>query len=113
MPIYEYQCGSCDSTFEAIQKFSDAPLSACRKCGAEDVRKLLSAPAFRLKGGGWYETDFKSSNQRNVAKSDSDSGGSKSASSSGDGGSKSAASKSDSGGAKSSSGSSKPSSPSS
>ncbi len=59
MPIYEYQCDSCGATFEAIQKFSDAPLTECRACGAEGVRKLLSAPAFRLKGGGWYETDFK------------------------------------------------------
>lgn len=84
MPIYEYQCERCHGTFEAIQKFSDAPLTTCRLCGEEGVRKLLSAPAFRLKGGGWYETDFKSSNQRNVAKSDSD-GGSKSS----DGGSKS------------------------
>lgn len=78
MPIYEYHCESCDSNFEAIQKFSDAPLSECRKCGAGEVRKLLSAPAFRLKGGGWYETDFKSGNQRNVARSDSDSGAGKS-----------------------------------
>jgi putative FmdB family regulatory protein len=77
MPIYEYHCDSCDSNFEAIRKFSDAPLTECRKCGAAEVRKLLSAPAFRLKGGGWYETDFKSGNQRNVSRSDSDSGGSK------------------------------------
>jgi putative FmdB family regulatory protein len=114
MPIYEYQCDSCDSTFEAIQKFSDAPLTACRKCGAEGIRKLLSAPAFRLKGGGWYETDFKSSNQRNIANSDSGGGASKSGSSSGDGGAKAAPAKSDSGASKgSSSGSSSGSSTSS
>jgi putative FmdB family regulatory protein len=96
MPIYEYQCDSCGKTFEAIQKFSDDPLTGCRECGAEGVRKLLSAPAFRLKGGGWYETDFKKDGRRNVAKSDSDGGGSGSGS---DGGS----SKSDggSGGSKS------------
>ncbi len=83
MPIYEYQCNSCGATFDALQKVSDAPLSECRQCGAPDVRKLLSAPAFRLKGGGWYETDFKNGKQRNIAKSDGDSGSSSSASSSG------------------------------
>lgn len=71
MPIYEYQCDSCGANFDALQKLSDAPLNECRQCGAANVRKLLSAPAFRLKGGGWYETDFKSKNQRNIAKSDS------------------------------------------
>lgn len=76
MPIYEYQCDSCGTTFDAIQKFSDPPLSSCRSCGTEGVRKLISAPAFRLKGGGWYETDFKKGNQRNVIKSDSDGGSS-------------------------------------
>lgn len=75
MPIYEYQCDACKGTFETIRKFSDPPLSECRLCGAEGVRKLLSAPAFRLKGGGWYETDFKNANQRNLVKGDSESGG--------------------------------------
>lgn len=75
MPMYEYQCNACSGTFETIRKFSDPPLTECRLCGAEGVRKLLSAPAFRLKGGGWYETDFKSGNQRNVVKGDSDGGG--------------------------------------
>ena len=74
MPIYEYQCKKCDGVFEAIQKFSDEPLSECRLCGEGEVRKLMSAPAFRLKGSGWYETDFKSGNQRNISKSDTDSG---------------------------------------
>jgi putative FmdB family regulatory protein len=84
MPIYEYQCGSCAETFEAIRKFSDAPLDTCRKCGASgNVRKLLSAPAFRLKGSGWYETDFKKGDKRNVARGDSDSGSSSGSSSSG------------------------------
>jgi putative FmdB family regulatory protein len=86
MPIYEYQCGSCSETFEAIQKFSDAPLDTCRKCGASgNVRKLLSAPAFRLKGSGWYETDFKKGDKRNVARGDSDSGSGSSAGSSSSG----------------------------
>ncbi|MCC5871775.1 MAG: zinc ribbon domain-containing protein [Gammaproteobacteria bacterium] len=98
MPIYEYQCDSCGASFEAIQKFSDAPLVECRKCGAQGVRKLLSAPSFRLKGGGWYETDFKKGNQRNVVKKDTDGGGSSGGSdSSGGSGSKSdSAGKSDS-----------------
>lgn len=91
MPIYEYHCESCGKNFDAIQKFSDAPLVACRECGAEGVRKLLSAPSFRLKGGGWYETDFKNKNQRNVVKKEGDGG----SASSGDSGS----SKSDSGSA--------------
>ena len=68
MPIYEYQCDACSGTFEAIQKFSDDPLSECRLCGAASVRKLVSAPAFRLKGSGWYETDFKKDKQKNLAK---------------------------------------------
>ena len=70
MPIYEYQCDACSGTFEAIQKFSDDPLSECRLCGAASVRKLVSAPAFRLKGSGWYETDFKKDKQKNLAKSE-------------------------------------------
>ena len=59
MPIYEYQCTSCDHKLEAIQKFSDAPLTECPACSTSSLRKLLSAPSFRLKGTGWYETDFK------------------------------------------------------
>ena len=106
MPIYEYHCDRCESNFEAIQKFSDAPLTECRKCGAGDVRKLLSAPAFRLKGGGWYETDFKSDNQRNLAHSDSDSGGSKDSSASKDStGSKESGSKGSNSGSSAASGS--------
>lgn len=57
MPLYEYQCDSCGHRFEALQKFSDPPLATCPKCG-EALRKLLAAPAFQLKGTGWYVTDF-------------------------------------------------------
>lgn len=57
MPLYEYQCDSCRHRFEAIQKFSDPPLTSCPKCGAA-VRKLQSAPAFQFKGDGWYITDY-------------------------------------------------------
>ena len=75
MPIYEYQCDNCGGVFEAIQKFSDDPLTECRLCGHEGIRKLLSAPAFRLKGSGWYETDFKKDKQKNLAKKEADGGG--------------------------------------
>lgn len=57
MPLYEYQCDACGHRFEALQKFSDPPLETCPKCAAA-VRKLIAAPAFQLKGTGWYVTDF-------------------------------------------------------
>jgi putative FmdB family regulatory protein len=57
MPLYEYQCDACGHRFEAIQKFSDAPLDQCPKCGGP-VHKLQSAPAFQFKGTGWYVTDY-------------------------------------------------------
>ena len=60
MPFYEYQCASCGHYFEAMQKITDAPLRKCPDCGKPALKKLLSAPVFRLKGSGWYETDFKS-----------------------------------------------------
>ena len=68
MPFYEYQCKSCGHELEAMQKVSDAPLKKCPHCGKSQLTRLMSAPVFRLKGGGWYETDFKDKdNQRNVA----------------------------------------------
>ena len=57
MPLYEYQCDACGHRFEVIQKFSDAPLETCEKCGGV-VRKLLSSPAIQFKGSGWYITDY-------------------------------------------------------
>ena len=57
MPLYEYQCGACGHRFEKIQKFSDPPVEVCPECGGA-VRKLQSAPAFQLKGTGWYVTDY-------------------------------------------------------
>ena len=69
MPIYEYACGACEHRFETIQRASDAPLEECPACGASALRKLLSAPVFRLKGGGWYETDFKTGKKKNVSES--------------------------------------------
>jgi len=67
MPIYEYACNACGHVFDVLQKM-DAPLLVdCPECGRPELRKLLSAPNFRLKGGGWYETDFKKDNRRNLA----------------------------------------------
>jgi putative FmdB family regulatory protein len=60
MPFYEYQCEACGAHHEAMQKMSDAPLKKCPACGKPRLKRLISAPLFRLKGGGWYETDFKS-----------------------------------------------------
>ena len=70
MPIYEYRCQSCDHEFEALQRISEGPLTDCPDCAEPALKKLVSAAAFRLKGGGWYETDFKSDNQRNLADKD-------------------------------------------
>ena len=71
MPIYEYQCTACGHKLEKLQKISDAPLQDCPACAQPDLRKLVSTVAFRLKGGGWYETDFKDEKSRkNVAKED-------------------------------------------
>jgi putative FmdB family regulatory protein len=69
MPFYEYECTSCKFYVEVMQKISDAPLRKCTSCGKNTLKKLISAPVFRLKGSGWYETDFKSDkeNKRNLA----------------------------------------------
>jgi putative FmdB family regulatory protein len=60
MPIYEYQCDKCGHHLEALQKISDKPLRECPECGKHRLKRLMSAPLFRLAGSGWYETDFKS-----------------------------------------------------
>jgi len=70
VPIYEYLCKKCDHTLDALQKIADAPLVDCPSCGKAGLKRLLSAPRFRLKGKGWYETDFKKDNQRNLAGGD-------------------------------------------
>lgn len=67
MPFYEYQCTKCGHIEEVLQKVSDKPLKKCPACGKLALQKKVSAAAFRLKGGGWYETDFKSGNKKNVA----------------------------------------------
>jgi putative FmdB family regulatory protein len=66
MPIYEYRCEACGHELEAIHKMSDAPLTDCPECGKPALQKMISAAGFRLKGGGWYETDFKGSKKKNV-----------------------------------------------
>jgi putative FmdB family regulatory protein len=68
MPFYEYECQACKFYTEVMQKITDAPLTKCPSCGKRALRKLVSAPVFRLKGSGWYETDFKSAqeNKRNL-----------------------------------------------
>jgi putative FmdB family regulatory protein len=74
MPFYEYECSSCRYYSEVLQKISDKPLKKCPSCGKSTFKKLISAPVFRLKGSGWYETDFKTDkdNKRNLAGADKD-----------------------------------------
>ena len=67
MPIYEYQCKACGKELEALQKISEEPLQDCPACGESTLKKKISAAAFRLKGGGWYETDFKTGDKKNLA----------------------------------------------
>ena len=94
MPIYEYACKKCGHKLDALQKMSEDPLVDCPDCREPQLKRLISAPRFRLKGKGWYETDFKKDNQRNLSSSDaepakSDKSDTKSETKSGDGKSKS------------------------
>jgi len=66
MPFYEYRCEGCGYELEALQKVTDAPLSDCPACGKPALKKLISAAGFRLKGSGWYETDFKRGGKKNL-----------------------------------------------
>ena len=70
MPIYEYRCTACGHKLEALQKFTEAPLSDCPVCGKSSLSKLVSVAGFQLKGSGWYATDFKNSGAKPAAKSD-------------------------------------------
>ncbi|MDG9729347.1 zinc ribbon domain-containing protein [Ignatzschineria sp. RMDPL8A] len=70
MPIYAYRCEECNHELEALQKMSDDPLVKCPQCQKPALKKLISAASFRLKGDGWYETDFKSGSKKNLASSD-------------------------------------------
>ncbi|MBT7308922.1 MAG: zinc ribbon domain-containing protein [Gammaproteobacteria bacterium] len=69
MPIYEYKCGQCSHQMDKLQKMSDAPLTDCPACGEPALNKMISAAGFRLSGSGWYESDFKSGEKRNMAES--------------------------------------------
>ena len=80
MPIYEYVCNDCGHEIEKLQKMSDAPLRDCPDCDNPSLKKIISAPGFRLSGSGWYETDFKSDKQKNLSKADSSDKGTASAS---------------------------------
>jgi putative FmdB family regulatory protein len=66
MPIYEYRCNACGHELEKLQRMSEEPLRDCPECGKPELRRLVSAAGFRLKGGGWYETDFKKDGKRNL-----------------------------------------------
>lgn len=71
MPIYDYKCSDCEHQIEVIQKISDKPRVTCPKCNKKTLKKLISAPSFRLKGGGWYETDFKTGKKKNISSNES------------------------------------------
>ena len=71
MPLYEYECESCQKRFERIQKYSDPPVEDCPSCG-ERVRKLLSSPAIQFKGSGWYITDYARKGGGDTAKTGGD-----------------------------------------
>ena len=70
MPIYDYKCSKCEHEIEIIQKVNDKPKKICPKCNKRTLKKQISAPSFRLKGGGWYETDFKTGKKKNIASND-------------------------------------------
>ena len=72
MPIYDYKCSQCGHEIEVIQKISDKPKTICPKCNTKSLKKLISAPSFRLKGSGWYETDFKTGNKKNILNKEKD-----------------------------------------
>lgn len=84
MPTYEYECQACGERHDIFQRMSDDPLVDCPGCGKPELKKLLSAAAFQLKGSGWYQTDFRN-NDKNSGKQDSGSAGSPSASACGTG----------------------------
>lgn len=78
MPIYEYRCDACGHELEALQKMNDPALSDCPSCQQASLKKIISAAGFRLKGSGWYETDFKNGKKKNVHESGDSSGAGKS-----------------------------------
>ncbi len=90
MPLYEYECDSCGHRFEVIQKFSDAPIDTCPKCG-KTVHKLISSPAIQFKGTGWYITDYARKDSTSATKAGNAKEGSTSSSESSSGSSESSA----------------------
>jgi len=74
MPIYEYECKKCGHQMEALQRMSDDPLKDCPECHAPELKKLISAAGFRLSGSGWYETDFKSGQKKNLTSTETATG---------------------------------------
>ena len=74
MPIYEYRCSSCGFQKEYLQKINDPVMSVCPECGKSTFSKMLSAAGFKLKGSGWYATDFKNSGSKPAAKAAADTG---------------------------------------
>ena len=77
MPIYEYECKACGHRMEKLQKISADPLKSCPACQQDDLERLVSAAGFRLAGGGWYETDFKTGSKKNLAADEKASGSAK------------------------------------
>ena len=69
MPIYEYKCSDCGHLMDALQGVNDTSLTDCPACSGTNLKRLISAPNFRLSGDGWYETDFKTENRKNIAES--------------------------------------------
>ena len=72
MPIYEYECKECGHQLDALQGINEPILSACPVCNTTSLKRLISAPNFRLKGEGWYETDFKTGNRKNLVEGKDD-----------------------------------------
>jgi len=97
MPIYEYRCDACGHELEAFQKLSEDPLKTCPACSEDRLIKKISAAGFRLKGSGWYETDFKSGKKKNVSETSSSNASSGSSGESSGSSSKSESSSSSSG----------------
>ncbi len=83
MPIYAFQCTTCGHSFDRLQKMSDADPQTCPSCGASTIKRQVTAPSFRLAGGGWYETDFKKGSDKKHNLAEGSSGGGSGSSSSG------------------------------
>lgn len=64
MPIYAFECAACGHSFDRLQKLSDADPTDCPECAQPRIQRQLTAPQFRLAGGGWYETDFKKDGEK-------------------------------------------------